>query len=90
MWYRSRKIGRRTGLSRNTSYLAEGSFQETSPLTQECGTLRGYAQPNYRSDTPAFIGTLSNEEIWAVLAYIKSFWLQELRKAQRDLTLHRQ
>ena len=55
------------------------------------GLLPGkYAPPDYRSDMPAFIGTLSDEEIWAILAYIKSFWPQELRKAQRDLTLHRQ
>lgn len=54
------------------------------------GLLPGkYAPPDYRSDMPAFIGTLSDEEIWAVLAYIKSFWPQELRKAQHDLTLHR-
>lgn len=54
------------------------------------GLLPGkYAPPDYRSDMPAFIGTLSDEEIWAVLAYIKSFWPQELRKAQRDLTLHK-
>lgn len=54
------------------------------------GLLPGkYAPPNYNSDMPAFNGTLSDEEIWAVLAYIKSFWPQELLKAQRDLTLHR-
>jgi mono/diheme cytochrome c family protein len=55
------------------------------------GLLPGkYAPPDYRSDMPAFMGALSDEEIWAVLAYIKSFWPQELRQAQRDLTLHRQ
>lgn len=55
------------------------------------GLLPGkYAPPDYRSAMPAFMGALSDEEIWAILAYIKSFWPQELRKAQRDLTLHRQ
>lgn len=54
------------------------------------GLLPGkYAPPDYRSDMPAFIGTLSDEEIWAVLAYIKSFWPNEIRKTQRDLTLHK-
>lgn len=54
------------------------------------GLLPGkYAPPDYRSDMPAFIGTLSDEEIWAVLAYIKSSWPEEIRKAQRELTLHR-
>lgn len=54
------------------------------------GLLPGkYAPPDYRSDMPAFIGTLSDEEIWAVLAYIKSSWPPEIRQAQRDLTLHK-
>jgi len=38
---------------------------------------------------PAFGGTLSDEEIWAVLAYIKSSWPQEIRKAQPELTLQK-
>ena len=46
-----------------------------------------YAPPGYRSDMPAFGGALSDEEIWAVLAYIKSPWPQDIRKAQRELTL---
>jgi len=48
-----------------------------------------YAPPSYRSDMPAFGGTLSDEDIWAVLAYIKSSWPQEIRKAQRELTLQK-
>lgn len=48
-----------------------------------------YAPPSYRSDMPAFGGTLSDKDIWAVLAYIKSSWPQEIRKAQRELTLQK-
>lgn len=33
-----------------------------------------YAPPGYPSDMPAFAGQLSDEEIWAVLAYLKSHW----------------
>lgn len=33
-----------------------------------------YAPPGYQSDMPAFGGTLSDDEIWAVLAYLKSHW----------------
>jgi mono/diheme cytochrome c family protein len=33
-----------------------------------------YAPAHYSSDMPAFRGKLSDEEIWAVLAYIKSQW----------------
>lgn len=46
-----------------------------------------YAPPGYQSDMPAYGGSLSDEDIWAVLAYIKSSWPQEIRRAQRELTL---
>jgi mono/diheme cytochrome c family protein len=48
-----------------------------------------YAPPSYQSDMSAFAGTLSDEEIWAVLAYIKSFWPSEIRKAQHEMTRER-
>lgn len=38
------------------------------------GLVPPYAQKGYESDMPAFDGKLSDEEIWAVLAYIKSKW----------------
>ena len=46
-----------------------------------------YAPPGYQSDMSAFGGVLSDEEIWAVLAYIKSSWPQDIRRAQREMTL---
>lgn len=46
-----------------------------------------YAPPGYQSDMPAFGNTLTDEDIWAVLAYIKSSWPQEIRAAQREITL---
>jgi len=48
-----------------------------------------YAPPSYQSDMSDFGGVLSDEEIWAVLAYIKSFWPSDIRKAQRAITLDR-
>ena len=48
-----------------------------------------YAPPKYQSDMPAFGGTLSDEEIWAVLAYVKASWPQDIRKAQREMALER-
>jgi mono/diheme cytochrome c family protein len=33
-----------------------------------------YAPNDYQSDMPAFAGKLSDDEIWAVLAYIKTHW----------------
>lgn len=44
-----------------------------------------YAPPGYESDMPAFGGILADDEIWAVLAYIKSAWPEEIRAAQREL-----
>jgi S-disulfanyl-L-cysteine oxidoreductase SoxD len=44
-----------------------------------------YAPPNYQSDMPAFEGQLSDEEIWAVLAYIKSSWPENIRAAQAEV-----
>jgi mono/diheme cytochrome c family protein len=41
-----------------------------------------YAPPKYESDMPAFVDVLSDQEIWAVLAYIKNAWPREIREAQ--------
>jgi mono/diheme cytochrome c family protein len=43
-----------------------------------------YAPPGYQSDMPAFGNTLSDDEIWAVLAYINSRWPREIQQAQRE------
>jgi mono/diheme cytochrome c family protein len=45
-----------------------------------------YAPPGYQSDMPGFGGALSDDEIWAVLAYLKSAWPQEIRRAQAEMT----
>ena len=44
-----------------------------------------YAPPKYESDMPAFAKQLSDDEIWAVLAYIKSTWPDEIRRAQAEV-----
>jgi S-disulfanyl-L-cysteine oxidoreductase SoxD len=43
-----------------------------------------YAPPGYESDMPGFGGALSDEEILAVVAYIKSTWPDEIRRAQSE------
>lgn len=43
------------------------------------------AGSDYRSTMPAYAGILSDREIWAVLAYIKSQWPEEIREAQAGL-----
>ena len=45
-----------------------------------------YAPPSYQSDMPVFGSALPDEEIWAVLAYIKSAWPEKIQRAQADIT----
>jgi mono/diheme cytochrome c family protein len=51
-------------------------------------TKKGLAAlvPGYESDMPAFEGTLSDEEIRAVLAFIKSTWPRKEREYQQART----
>lgn len=52
------------------------------------GLVPGKTAPEgYLSDMPAYAGLLSDEEITAVLAYIKSHWPAELLELQRKVTL---
>ncbi len=44
------------------------------------------APPGYKTDMAGFGGTLSDNEIWAVLAYIKSTWPPEFQAYQRRLS----
>ncbi len=51
------------------------------------GMVPPYAPPGYESDMPAFAGRLSDDEIRAVLAYIKSHWrTPELLAARAEMT----
>jgi mono/diheme cytochrome c family protein len=43
-----------------------------------------FAPPGYQSDMPGFGGALSDDEILAVVAYIKSTWPDEVRRAQAE------
>lgn len=52
------------------------------------GLVPGRTAPEgYISDMPAYAGILSDHEITAVLAYIKSHWPQQARAAQKEITL---
>ena len=51
------------------------------------GLVAGVTAPEgYVSDMPAFGQSLSDEDIVAVLAYIKSTWPQKMAAAQREVT----
>jgi mono/diheme cytochrome c family protein len=48
--------------------------------------LKPFAGDNYESDMPAFGTILSDEEIEAILAYIKSTWPERERNYQQQIT----
>jgi mono/diheme cytochrome c family protein len=50
------------------------------------GMVPPYAPRGYQSDMPAFGDKLSDEEIWAVLAFIKSHWSREVREMRAEMT----
>lgn len=49
------------------------------------GLVPPYAPEGYLSDMPAFEDTLTDADIWAVLAFIKSRWPAETRRFQQDI-----
>ncbi len=51
------------------------------------GITPPYGPPAYQSDMPAFGSTLSDQQIWDVLAYIKSRWSPRAREAQMKMTM---
>jgi mono/diheme cytochrome c family protein len=46
------------------------------------GIAPPYGPSGYQSDMPAFGSTLSDQQIWDVLAYIKSRWSPRVREIQ--------
>jgi mono/diheme cytochrome c family protein len=46
--------------------------------------VKPFAPADWVSDMPAFNGVLSDEQIWAVLAYIKSRWPERMREYQQQ------
>lgn len=44
------------------------------------------APANAKTDMPAFASILSDEEIWAVLEFIKSRWPEKIRRRQAEFT----
>lgn len=45
---------------------------------------QAHSPPGYQNNMPAFESRLSDEEVWAVLAYIKSTWPPDIRAAQEQ------
>ncbi len=53
------------------------------------GLVPPYAPAGYESDMPAYAGRLADEEIWAVLAYIKSHWSKQAMQAREEMLRNR-
>jgi mono/diheme cytochrome c family protein len=49
------------------------------------GLVPPYAPAGYESDMPAFAGKLSDDEIRAVLAYIRLHWSEEVLKLRAEM-----
>jgi mono/diheme cytochrome c family protein len=49
------------------------------------GLVSPYAPAGYESDMPGFAGKLSDEEIRAVLAYIRSHWSRDVLKLRAQM-----
>ena len=53
------------------------------------GMVPPYAPKDYESDMPAYAGRLSDDEIWAALAYVKSHWrTPEILAARAEMLRH--
>ena len=51
----------------------------------EKGLVPPYAPQGYASDMPVFGGTLTDDQIWAVLAYIKSSWAPAILSTRAEM-----
>ena len=49
------------------------------------GLVPPYAPKGYESDMPTFASKLSEDQIWAVLAFIKSHWTQHVLPARAEM-----
>jgi mono/diheme cytochrome c family protein len=50
------------------------------------GLVPPYASPGYESDMPSFKEKLADDEIWAVLAFIKSRWSREVMGYRAEMS----
>lgn len=60
------------------------SFRILFAITRD-GLVPPYAPPGYQTDMPAFGDRLSGDEIWSVLAYIRSRWSDRVRMRHDEL-----
>jgi len=48
--------------------------------------IAAFAEPDYKTTMKGFRDVLSDDEIWAILDYIKSRWPEQIRAQQAEIT----
>ncbi len=49
-----------------------------------------FSPPTYKNDMPGFEGRLADADIWAILAFMKSRWPEEVRERQKEAAKDRE
>ena len=49
-----------------------------------------FSPPTYKNDMPGFEGRLADADIWAILAFVKSRWPDEVRERQKEAAKNRE
>ena len=49
-----------------------------------------FSPPSYENGMPGFESRLADADIWAILAYVKSRWPEEVRERQREAARERE
>ncbi|GHD56490.1 hypothetical protein GCM10017083_36550 [Thalassobaculum fulvum] len=49
-----------------------------------------FSPPTYKNDMPGFEGRLADADIWAILAFVKSRWPEEVRERQKEAAKERE
>jgi len=85
-WHRRKPDGRLPAPPHDaTGHTWHHPDEQLFALTKQ-GVAPPLAPEGYESDMPGFAASLSDAEIWAVLAYIKSCWPVEIRARQAGLS----
>ncbi len=49
-----------------------------------------FSPPTYRNEMPGFEGQLADADLWAIIAFVKSRWPEEVRERQREAARERE
>ena len=77
-------VGTSTNLLVNSIYILEPGMEPMGMFEFTKYGPQHLAGADYKSIMPAYGGTLSDKEIWQVLAYIKAQWPESIRKKHTE------